>query len=80
MTKTIVAGRNDLCPCGSRKKFKKCCAAKEDRNRLSAVMIALVAAAVVGALLFSFASRGEERASATPGAGRVWSPEHGHWH
>lgn len=22
---TIVAGRNDPCPCGSGKKFKKCC-------------------------------------------------------
>jgi hypothetical protein len=24
----MTVGRNDLCPCGSGKKFKKCCAAK----------------------------------------------------
>jgi uncharacterized protein YchJ len=24
-TKGIKTGRNDLCPCGSGKKFKKCC-------------------------------------------------------
>ena len=80
MTKFSKAGRNDLCPCGSGKKYKKCCEIKQQRNRVSAVMIALVAAAVLGALLFSLSSRGEERASLTPGAGRVWSPEHGHWH
>ena len=27
-TKTIKVGRNDLCPCGSGKKFKKCCYGK----------------------------------------------------
>jgi hypothetical protein len=26
----MSVGRNDPCPCGSGKKFKKCCAAKED--------------------------------------------------
>lgn len=25
---TVNAGRNDLCPCGSGKKFKKCCGGK----------------------------------------------------
>ena len=74
------AGRNDLCPCGSGKKFKKCCDNKAQRNRFSAVMIAIVAVAVLGALLYSLSSRGEDRASLTPGPGRVWSPEHGHWH
>jgi hypothetical protein len=77
---TAKAGRNDPCPCGSGKKYKKCCEREQQRSRVSTLAIALVAAAVLGALLYSLSSRGEERASATPGAGRVWSPEHGHWH
>ena len=80
MAKIIKAGRNEVCPCGSGKKFKKCCERKQQRDRFGVIAIALVAAAVVGALLFSFSSRGEERASMTPGAGKVWSPEHGHFH
>ena len=78
--RTVKPGRNDPCPCGSTKKFKKCCAVKEQRNRYGNILIALVLATVFGALLYSISSRGEENASATPGVGRVWSPEHGHWH
>jgi len=29
----MTTGRNDPCPCGSGKKFKKCCQAKEDAAR-----------------------------------------------
>ncbi len=25
LIKPVKVGRNDLCPCGSRKKYKKCC-------------------------------------------------------
>jgi hypothetical protein len=74
------AGRNDLCPCGSRKKYKKCCAPKhERRNRMTVALAVLVATAVIGALAFGAASMGEN-SSSTPVAGKVWSPEHGHWH
>jgi hypothetical protein len=31
----MKVGRNDPCPCGSGKKYKKCCAAKEDMSDLS---------------------------------------------
>jgi hypothetical protein len=31
----MVPGRNDLCPCGSGKKYKKCCLLKEDALSLS---------------------------------------------
>jgi hypothetical protein len=80
MAKSTKAGRNELCPCGSGKKFKKCCAAKQQRRgRFAAVMILLVAAAVVGAIAYGISSRDEDF-STTPAAGRVWSPEHGHWH
>jgi len=77
---TQKAGRNDLCPCGSGKKYKKCCELAQQRSRFTPLAVALVIAAVIGALLYSFSSRTEERASASPGPGRVWSPEHGHWH
>lgn len=33
------AGRNDPCPCGSGKKFKKCCEAKMTRGRFSATPV-----------------------------------------
>ncbi len=36
------AGRNDPCPCGSGKKFKKCCELKIVRGRLSANRITSV--------------------------------------
>lgn len=30
----MKTGRNDLCPCGSGKKYKKCCLLKEDETQL----------------------------------------------
>ena len=40
------AGRNDPCPCGSGKKFKKCCELKMVRSRLSANRITSVSSSV----------------------------------
>jgi hypothetical protein len=71
-------GRNQLCPCGSGRKYKQCCWAKNQRMSLT-MRIALLAAAgtiIVGAV-FATRSLTTERA---PAAGRVWSPEHGHYH
>lgn len=72
-------GRNDLCPCGSGRKYKKCCEAKERggaaQNRL---MIIVVGAAILAAVAAGIASFTAEPTSAAPG--RVWSPEHGHYH
>jgi hypothetical protein len=80
MASSPRAGRNDLCPCGSGKKYKKCCAIREEkRSTFATVLMVLAAGAIVSALVFGFSSYGRE-GSATPGAGRVWSPEHGHWH
>lgn len=78
MKKNVKAGRNDLCPCGSGKKFKRCCEARQQKNRLSTVMMVLVAAALLGGVAFAVSSLGE--GSSTPAPGRVWSQEHGHWH
>lgn len=32
-TKAHAVGRNDACPCGSGKKYKKCCASKPGASR-----------------------------------------------
>ena len=32
-------GRNDPCPCGSGKKFKKCCKVKQKHKKLSAEVV-----------------------------------------
>lgn len=32
-------GRNDLCPCGSGKKFKKCCELKQKNKKINAQVI-----------------------------------------
>ena len=73
MTKT---GRNDLCPCGSGRKFKKCCEAKTPARQQSRVLMIVVGAAVIGGLAVaatSFRSGGG-------GSVRIWDPAHGHYH
>ena len=69
-------GRNDLCTCGSGRKYKKCCEANETdgtvRNRL---MLLMVGGAMLAALLAGIASF-----TSKPPVGRVWSAEHGHYH
>jgi uncharacterized protein YchJ len=72
------AGRNDLCPCGSGKKFKRCCELQQQRSRAATLMLAVVAALVLGGIAFAVSSLGE--GSSSPAPGRVWSQEHGHWH
>lgn len=77
MKHTAKTGRNDLCPCGSGRKFKRCCEAKVQQRGSKAMLIA-VGAAVLGALIIGIASFTSE--SATNGPRRVWSAEHGHYH
>ena len=70
-------GRNDLCPCGSGRKYKKCCEAKERATANGRVMLLVVGGAVLAALIVGIVSFTGERAS---GPTRVWSTEHGHYH
>jgi hypothetical protein len=71
-------GRNQACSCGSGRKFKHCCEAKRQSMSL-AMRVALVAAA--GALIAGIVlGVSSFDANTGPGAGRVWSEEHGHWH
>ena len=70
-------GRNDLCPCGSGRKFKKCCELKDTEARRSRVLMIVVGVFVAGALVagvLSYASGGGG------GGTRVWDPAHGHYH
>jgi len=70
-------GRNDLCPCGSGKKYKKCHEARETGGTVrNWLMLLVVGGAMVAALAAGIASFTGETASAT----RVWSTEHGHYH
>ena len=70
-------GRNELCPCGSGQKYKRCCEASERAGARSRVMLLAVGGAVLAAILVGIASFTGERTSAPT---RVWSEEHGHYH
>jgi hypothetical protein len=71
-------GRNDLCPCGSGKKFKKC---HESQSRESITtgrtLMFIVGAAVAAAIVAGIASFTGTGGTSTT---RVWDPAHGHYH
>jgi hypothetical protein len=69
-------GRNETCPCGSGKKYKHCCEKKAGGNRMSSLMLVVIAVAIVAAILASVFTEGDT----TAGPGKVWSAEHGHYH
>jgi hypothetical protein len=71
------SGRNDLCSCGSGKKFKRCHGIKGTNERSSKMLMIVVGGAVIAALAVVAASfTGESRTGGT----RVWDPAHGHYH
>jgi len=74
MTKT---GRNDLCSCGSGKKFKKCHGIKTESQRQSRFLMIVVGGVVIAALAAVVGQMTTERSG---GAERVWDPVHGHYH
>ena len=113
-------GRNDLCPCGSGKKYKNCCQKrgivfnKKNQNKIAFFVlggVVLLAGIISISKITSTSSLGSQTPvtqqplstpSALPSpiqqgtqssagtaftpqpgpapAGKVWSPEHGHWH
>ena len=79
MTTHAKPGRNDLCACGSGKKFKNCCEGKTPAARTSKVLLVVVVAAILGGIAAGVLGF-REAASAGPAPGKVWSPEHGHYH
>ena len=72
-------GRNELCHCGSGKKYKKCCESKERTGgQYSRVLIVTVVGAMLAALITGIMSFSRD---ASIGAGsQVWSVEHNHYH
>jgi hypothetical protein len=71
-------GRNDACPCGSGKKYKRCCEARESNRGPKPLIIVAVAAALVAAIIAGIMSAREDAGG--PADGRTWSAEHGHYH
>ena len=72
-------GRNDPCPCGSGKKYKRCCESKEHALSPTAwIAIVGVAVATLVALVLSFTTT--ELTNITCPPGQVWSIDHGHCH
>ena len=74
---TAKIGRNDLCPCGSGKKYKKCCEAAEQKRR-SNMLLLVVGGAVLGALVLGILQFTGDRQATGPN--RVWDASHGHYH
>ena len=75
---TAKAGRNDACPCGSGKKFKKCCELKAQKSRGNLALLVIVGLLMVAGLAAGITSLTSEKDAAKPGG--VWSAEHGHYH
>ena len=72
------AGRNDACPCGSGKKYKKCCELKDQKARGSNLMLIIVGLLMVAGVLVGIRAFTSEKDVAQPSG--VWSAEHGHYH
>lgn len=73
--------RKGPCPCGSGQKYKHCCEGETDSmatSKLSAGL--LIALLLVGAFLAAQALMQDHEGVAAGQPGKVWSPEHGHWH
>ncbi|MDP6373446.1 MAG: SEC-C metal-binding domain-containing protein, partial [Vicinamibacterales bacterium] len=68
--------RNAPCPCGSGKKYKKCCLSKDSGMSSRTAMVLFALLMIGGAIGIVVAVTGD----AGPPTNRVWSPEHGHWH
>ena len=78
MTHANKAGRNDTCPCGSGKKYKKCCELKLQKSRGNTVLLVIVGLLMAAGVATGISSFMSDKDVARPGG--VWSAEHGHYH
>jgi hypothetical protein len=69
-------GRNELCHCGSGKKFKRCHGVASESSRSGRFLMIVVGLGVAAAVVAGVAAFTTER----PSAVRVWDPVHGHFH
>jgi hypothetical protein len=72
MSKT---GRNEPCPCGSGKKFKRCHGPAAESDKSGRVLMIVVGLGMLAAVAAGLASFTTERSTV-----RVWDPAHGHYH
>jgi hypothetical protein len=70
-------GRNDQCPCGSGRKYKKCCEGKTTSRAQSRFLLIAVGGAIVAAVAAGIAQFNADGSSSSV---RIWSAEHGHYH
>ena len=76
----VEVGRNAPCPCGSGKKYKRCCAGKTQRMSLAGrVWMSLIVAMLLTGAVVMLTSL-DELGDGSMAPGRVWSAEHQHWH
>ncbi len=74
-------GRNEPCPCGSGKKYKKCCVLKERKASFaSRVVISLIGLMLLTGAIVMLMSLDELTSGESAGPGRVWSEAHQHYH
>jgi hypothetical protein len=71
-------GRNDPCPCGSGKKYKRCCLNSTQGMSLQSKLLLSVGGVIllVCIVLLISSIRNFEGGPTN----RVWSEEHQHWH
>jgi len=73
-------GRNDPCPCGSGKKYKRCCLVNGEKTSLAnRVLLSVVTIILLGGVVVFLANL-DEFTHSEGGPTRVWSEAHGHWH
>ena len=70
-------GRNDDCPCGSGRKYKRCCEGNQQK-RGSNMLLLVVGGTILGAVLLGILQFAGDRAATGPN--RVWDSAHGHYH
>ncbi|HZI79070.1 MAG TPA: SEC-C metal-binding domain-containing protein [Vicinamibacterales bacterium] len=69
-------GRNELCPCGSGKKFKRCHGLTSESTRSGRFLMVAVGIGVLAAVAAGLAAFTTDRSSSV----RVFDPAHGHYH
>ncbi|MGE0445666.1 MAG: SEC-C metal-binding domain-containing protein [Vicinamibacterales bacterium] len=70
-------GRNDLCHCGSGRKYKKCHGPKEGTTSQGRLLLIVVGGGIIAALAIALSQMtGSVGSTGT----RTWDPAHGHYH
>ncbi|MDP6684311.1 MAG: SEC-C metal-binding domain-containing protein [Candidatus Marinimicrobia bacterium] len=70
--------RNDPCHCGSGKKYKNC--HQKYAGKFGKNWVYIIGAVVIAGILLVIYILFSSGVTDNPPPGKVWSPEHGHWH